>query len=69
MATSYNYSFRLPEGVATDVEPQASLDNGVLTLRFPKVQKAPPKRIKVSKKSKREDLSQKQIETKTKARK
>ena len=49
MAQSFNYSFRLPQGVVSDAEPVAELDNGVLTLTFKKVQKAPPKKIKVAK--------------------
>ena len=49
MASTYNYSFRLPDGI-TDEEPLAELENGVLTLKFKKVQRAAPKKIKVSKK-------------------
>src|SRR5579871_1030025 len=30
MATSVNYSFRVPQGVVADEEPTAELDNGVL---------------------------------------
>lgn len=52
MAQSYNYSFRLPQGVEAEEEPQAELDNGVLHLIFKKVQKAEPKKIKVAKKAK-----------------
>jgi len=51
MSSSYNYSFRLPEGVK-DEEPKAEVNDGVLTLTFKKVKKAPPKKIKVSKKQK-----------------
>lgn len=47
MAQSYNYSFRLPEGVKADKEPVCVLDEGVLKLRFEKAEKTPPKRIKV----------------------
>jgi HSP20 family molecular chaperone IbpA len=47
MASTYNYSFRLPEGVAGDQEPACELENGVLTMRFAKVQKAAPKKITV----------------------
>lgn len=46
MNTSYNYSFRLPEGI-TEKEPVAELDNGILTLAFEKAQKVPPKKVKV----------------------
>ncbi|HVZ58426.1 MAG TPA: Hsp20/alpha crystallin family protein [Patescibacteria group bacterium] len=52
LATSFNYSFRLPQGIVTDEEPKAELDNGVLHLTFRKVQKAEPKKIKVAKKAK-----------------
>jgi HSP20 family protein len=52
MASSYNYSFRLPQGVVSEEEPHAELDNGVLHLTFKKVQKAEPKKIKVAKKVK-----------------
>lgn len=51
MASSYNYSFRLPQGVA-EGEPEAELENGVLTLTFKKVKKAPPKKIAVTVKKK-----------------
>lgn len=50
MASTYNYSFRLPEGLVADQEPQAHLSNGVLTLTFPKVKKEPPKKVKVLRK-------------------
>ncbi len=52
MSQSYNYSFRLPEGVVSDEEPAAELENGVVKLTFKKVQKAEPKKIKVAKKGK-----------------
>lgn len=52
MATTYNYSFRIPEGVVRDVEPSAELDNGVLKLIFKKTEKKEPKKITVSKKVK-----------------
>jgi HSP20 family protein len=52
MSQSYNYSFRLPDGVISDEEPAAELENGVLKLTFKKVQKAEPKKIKVAKKGK-----------------
>ncbi|MCL5784157.1 MAG: Hsp20/alpha crystallin family protein [Patescibacteria group bacterium] len=52
MASSYNYSFKLPETVAEGEEPQAELENGILTLTFKKVQKAPPKKVKVIAKAK-----------------
>lgn len=51
MAQSYNYSFRLPQGIISDEEPSAELENGVLTLVFKKIQKAEPKKIKVAAKA------------------
>lgn len=50
MASSYNYSFRLPENVKK--EPEAILENGVLTLTFPKTEESQPKKIKVVAKKK-----------------
>lgn len=52
MAQSFNYSFRLPEGVIADEEPQAELDQGVLKLTFKKAQKKAPKKVNVAVKSK-----------------
>jgi hypothetical protein len=52
MATSFNYSFRIPEGIVRDEEPTAELDNGVLKLAFKKAEKKEPKKITVSKKAK-----------------
>ncbi len=52
LVSSYNYSFRLPEGVIKDEEPSAEVENGVLTLVFPKLEKVPPRKIKVVKKGK-----------------
>lgn len=52
LSQSYNYSFRLPDGVVSDEEPVAELENGVVKLTFKKVQKAEPKKIKVAKKGK-----------------
>ena len=52
MTTSFNYSFRLPEGIVRDEEPKAELEDGVLKLTFKKVQKKEPKKIKVTKKAK-----------------
>ncbi len=52
MTTTFNYSFRLPEGIVRDGEPQAELEDGVLRLSFGKVQKKEPKKIKVTKKAK-----------------
>ncbi len=50
-STSFNYTFRLPEGMVEEGEPQAELHNGVLTLTFVKVKKVPPKKVKVVAKS------------------
>ena len=52
MASSYNYSFSLPEGAVSGKEPVAELDNGILRLRFEKKEKIPPKKIKVEVKGK-----------------
>ena len=52
MTTSFNYSFRLPEGIVKDEEPKAELEDSVLKLTFKKVQKKEPKKIKVTKKAK-----------------
>lgn len=52
MSSSYNYSFRLPQGVVQDREPDAELEDGVLKLTFKKVEKKEPKKIKVTKKAK-----------------
>ncbi|MCR4305541.1 MAG: Hsp20/alpha crystallin family protein [Candidatus Daviesbacteria bacterium] len=52
MASSFNYSFRLPDGVAIDKEPTVEFDNGILRLEFPKLKKQAPKRIKISVKAK-----------------
>ncbi len=46
-ASSFNYSFRLPAGIVSDEEPECELEDGVLTLKFKKVQKAPPKKISI----------------------
>lgn len=51
MASTFNYSFRLPDAVASGQEPVCELDNGVLTLTFKKVEKAPPKKIAVKRKA------------------
>lgn len=52
MASAYNYSFRLPEGIVADAEPKCELEDGVLTLTFSKVEPVPPKKISVTKKAK-----------------
>lgn len=52
MSSSYNYSFRLPQGVVQDEEPQAEMEDGVLRLTFKKVEKKEPKKIRVIKKAK-----------------
>lgn len=48
MATAYSYSFRIPEGIVRDEEPNAELHNGILTLKFKKSEKKEPRKIKVS---------------------
>lgn len=52
MTTTFNYSFRIPEGVVRDEEPKAELEDGILKLTFKKVQKKEPKKIKVTKRAK-----------------
>ncbi len=52
MATSFNYSFRVPEGIVKDAEPSAELEDGILRLTFKKVEKKEPKKIQVKKKAK-----------------
>ncbi len=54
MATSFNYSFRVPEGVVKDEEPTAELENGILKLVFKKAEKKEPRKITVSKKAKQQ---------------
>lgn len=51
MAKSYNYSFRIPEGVVKDEEPTAELEHGVLKLTFKKAEKKEPRKISVSRKA------------------
>lgn len=52
MATSFNYSFRVPEGIVGDDEPEAEIDDGILKLTFKKAEKKEPKKIKITKKLK-----------------
>lgn len=47
MATSFNYSFRLPESLVENKEPAAEVHKGILTLTFKKAQKIAPKKVKV----------------------
>lgn len=61
MAQSYNYSFRLPEGISDDSEPEAVLQHGVLKLTFKKTEPVAPKKIKVISSNNTE--SPKQIKT------
>lgn len=53
MASSFNYSFRVPQEVVGEKEPAAELENGILRLTFKKAQKKEPKRIQVSKVTKK----------------
>lgn len=53
MANTFNYSFRIPEGIVADQEPVAELENGVLKLVFKKAEKKEPRKIKISAKSKK----------------
>lgn len=52
LATSYNYSFRIPEGVVENLEPVAEIDNGILKLIFKKAEKKEPKKISITSKAK-----------------
>ena len=52
MTSSYNYSFRIPEGVVKAQEPSAELEDGILKLTFKKVEKKEPKKISITKKAK-----------------
>lgn len=52
MASTYTYSFRIPEGIVKDEEPNAELEHGILRLVFKKAEKKEPRKIKVSAKSK-----------------
>ncbi len=52
MANTFNYSFRIPEGIVADQEPVAELENGVLKLVFKKAEKKEPRKIKISAKAK-----------------
>lgn len=52
LSASYNYSFRLPQGIAADQEPVCELSEGVLSMRFPKMKKTAPKRLKVTRTAK-----------------
>ncbi|HYK08978.1 MAG TPA: Hsp20/alpha crystallin family protein [Candidatus Eisenbacteria bacterium] len=52
LSSSYNYTFRLPPGIITDQEPISVLEDGILTMRFTKLKKAPPKKLKITKRSK-----------------
>lgn len=47
MATTFNYSFKIPQGVVEGEEPSAELHDGVLYLTFKKIEKKEPKKIKV----------------------
>lgn len=49
MSSRFNYSFRLPDSVLGE-EPEATLEDGVLTLKFAKRISDSPKKIKVNKK-------------------
>lgn len=52
LSSSYNYAFRLPQGVIADKEPACELSDGILTVHFSKMQKTPPKRLKITKRAK-----------------
>ena len=60
MSSSFNYSFRLPEGISDNQEPEAVLEKGVLKLSFQKPEVVAPKKIKVIS----QNSGKKEIETK-----
>ncbi len=60
MTSSFNYSFRLPEGILETQEPEAILEKGVLKLIFQKPEVVAPKKIKVIS----QNSDKKEIETK-----
>jgi HSP20 family molecular chaperone IbpA len=62
MAQSFNYSFRLPKGANTQVEPSCELTNGVLKMTFPKTEKQAPKKIKISRGDTNQQQSQQQAQ-------
>lgn len=47
MAQTFNYSFRLPEGLIEDHEPHAKVEKGILTIRLKKAKKTEPKKVRV----------------------
>lgn len=51
LSGSFNYSFRLPLIVQAKKEPEVEFENGILKMIFPKEVKEPPKKIKISSKS------------------
>lgn len=57
MTSSFNYSFKLPEGIVADKEPTAEVENGVLILTFSKTEKAPPKKVAIKKRTKTAAIS------------
>ncbi|MCL4416586.1 MAG: Hsp20 family protein, partial [Actinobacteria bacterium] len=61
MASSFNYVFKLPQGIISEKEPMVEFDNGLLRLSFPKQAKEAPKKIKISKKREEKGVSQKTV--------
>lgn len=49
MSESYNYSFRLPKNADLNTEPACELNNGILKMSFPKVEKQAPRKISIKK--------------------
>src|SRR3972149_2187116 len=45
IASSFDYSFRLPQGVVANREPGVEFERGVLRMIFPKLKKQAPKKI------------------------
>ncbi|MFZ5376831.1 MAG: Hsp20 family protein [Patescibacteria group bacterium] len=61
ISNSYNYSFRLPDKVAADVEPTTELNNGILKISFTKTKKEAPKRLRIGKKKDGENSNKQKI--------
>ncbi len=55
MASSFNYSFRIPQALVEEEEPIAELQDGVLRLTFRKVEKKAPRKIKIAAKKTSKD--------------
>lgn len=47
MASSFSYRVAVPGDINTDIEPEASYDNGIMTIKFAKSPQSQPKKIVV----------------------